>query len=72
MHVGRPVSDIAQRRRLEGVVQFRNLDDGAPAKIVARQADVMKGMVGELPAGMAGDATRRPGEDARSRASLRR
>src|SRR4051794_1117405 len=63
MHIGRPVGDIAQRRGLEGVVQFRNLDNGATAKIVAGQADVMKCVVGELPAGMAGDATRRPGKD---------
>ena len=72
MHVGRPVGDIAQRRRLEGVVQFRNLDDGAPAKIVARQADVMEGVVGELPAGMAGDATGRPGEDVEAALRFRR
>ena len=64
MHVGAAARDLAQSRRLEGVL---HLDDAgqvfAAPDILARQTDILETVIGEIPALVAGRALRLGVED---------
>src|SRR5262245_64891468 len=57
VHVGPAAGDLPQPRRLEGML---HLDDAgeelAAADVLARQADIVEAVVGEIPAAVAGRA----------------
>src|SRR5215211_4297095 len=57
MHVGRGPDPFAQARRLEGMIRRLQAQDGSTTLVLARQADVVEGFIGEAPALMAGCAS---------------
>ena len=67
MHVGRGAADLAQSRRLERVLRGLQPQHRAAAAIVAGQADVVEGMVGEGKAAVAFRAAGLAGEQAKAR-----
>jgi hypothetical protein len=59
MHEGAPARDFAQARRLESVLHLDHArHEFAAAEVLARQADVLEAVIGEIPALMAGRTER--------------
>src|SRR5258708_2866899 len=57
MHIRAALGDVAQGRRLESMLQLDDvMHELAAADVFAREADVLKAIVGETPTGMADGA----------------
>ena len=64
MHKGASARDLAQARRLEGVLHLDHArHEFAAADVLARQPDVLEAVIGEVPALMAGGTERLAVED---------
>ena len=64
MHIRRRAADLAQARRLEGMVRRREAQHHAAAAVIARQADIVEGIVGQREAAMTIRATGLSGKQA--------
>ncbi len=63
MHVGCGTAELAQPRRLKGVLHFRQPQHRATSTVIAREPDVVEGVVGEGEAAVAVGALRLAGEE---------